>query len=174
MTIYILSMYKNVLWVPGVNASAAVEGAFHMSGVVIRASAFHCRSSVTACYDSHRASPWWPGPVNDAYGGQNFAGYQPAILRLGELVELPSKAKPSPTYGSGPARNVVVENCDIYGSWHLFQGRVQHATIRSNLLYNGMMCFYLEALETTIEHNICSGSSETAGGNGLNFAQHVK
>lgn len=28
-------------------------------------------------------------------------------------------------------------------------------------------------METTIEHNICSGSSETAGGNGLNFAQHV-
>eukprot|EP01052_Picozoa_sp_SAG31_P031527 SAG31_NODE_3349_length_4375_cov_7.496024_2_plen_885_part_00 len=176
MTFYVLSMYKNFLWVPGVNASTpAQEGKFHMSGVVIRASAFHCRTSVTADIDPHRSSPWWPGPVNDTYGGQHFSGYQPAILRLGALLELPSKtANPPSTRTPGlPARNVIVENCDIYGSWHLFQGRVQHATFRSNTLWNGMMCFYLEALETTIEHNICSGSSETAGGNGLNFAQHV-
>lgn len=180
LTLYVLSLYKNLLWVPGVNVTdtgssnnvTAQQGAFHMSGVVIRASAFHCRSSVTACVDTHRASPWWPGPLSEMYGGQNFAGYQPAILRLGGLVELQSKPPITLTPGL-PARNVLVENCDIYGSWHLFQGRIQHGTIRNNQLWNGMMCFYMEALETTIEHNVCSGSSETAGGNGLNFAQHI-
>jgi hypothetical protein len=186
LTLYVLSMYKNLLWVPGENASASSsssggaaaegegEGEFRMSGVVIRASAFHCRSSVTACVDLHRSSPWWPGPLNGTYGGQHFSGYQPAIVRLGELVELPSEISPASTRTAGlPARNVVVEDCDIYGSWNIFQGRVQHGTFRSNQLWNGLQCFYVEALETTIEGNICTGSSETAGGNGFNFAQHV-
>lgn len=124
LTIYVLSLYKNLVWLPGQNASAtAAAGGFHMSGCVVRASAFHCRASVTADINPHRASPWWPGPLSDEYGGQNFAGYQPAIFRLGELVELPSPRNPAPVRTRGlPARNVVVENCDIYGAWNVFQG----------------------------------------------------
>ena len=65
-----------------------------------------------------------------------------------------------------PAVNVIVEECDISGSFHLFQGQAEHLVLRNNRLWNGGMAFYLIARQAIIEGNDATGSSVIAMGGG--------
>ena len=101
-------------------------------------------------------------------------GYQPAVFRLGPATNTTGPGGPQSLLGPfGAASNVAVEDCDVSGSWHLFQGKVEYGVLSRNTLYNGGATWYLIARQTIIEDNNATGSSPIAGGNGFNFAQHL-
>jgi hypothetical protein len=189
LSIYVLSFFFNVFYIPAANitggfdagvgaggdagasargagASARIGERFRAERLVIRADAFHNRNGVGGDPGSRAAA--WSLNANASFGGGG--GYQPAVFRLGPATNTTT----SKVVGAfGAAVNVRVTDCDVSGSWNLFQGKVEYGVFARNTLYNGGQAFYFIARQTVIEDNNATGSSPISGGNGLNFAQHI-
>ena len=63
------------------------------------------------------------------FGG--VGGYQNAVVRVGEAIAT-WKTPPVTHTPALHARNVVVEECDLAGTWVVVQGKAQHAVFRNN------------------------------------------
>lgn len=136
MTLYVLGFYKTVFHIPSDTTATA---RFRMSRVTIRADAFHCQNGM-AGLGKGRSPPWFE-PCNASCG--TLGGYQNAVFHLGRLTNTTSTQAPvtadvSTGPPNTPAVNIVVEDCDISGSWHIFQGAVQHFVARNNRIWNGV------------------------------------
>ena len=142
LSIYCLSFFYNIIHIP-----ASPFGRFRASRLTIRADAFHNKNGVGGLGGNPRAAAWSLN-ANAKYGGQG--GYQPAVFRLGPATN--TTAPGAPLLGPfGAASNVAVEDCDVSGSWHLFQGKVEYGVLSRNTLYNGGATWYLIARQTIIE-----------------------
>mgnify|MGYP001184551868 CR=1 FL=1 len=138
LTVYVLSLYHNIFHVPG---DANETGQFRLTGVTVRADAFHCRDGMGGL--GTRSAPWWI-PGNATFG--TLGGYQNTVVRLGALTNT-SNWQAIGSYA--PATSVVVQDCDISSSWHVFQGRAKYLHIRGTRIWNGGMPFYLIGRQVT-------------------------
>eukprot|EP01043_Picozoa_sp_COSAG02_P025488 COSAG02_NODE_1435_length_12610_cov_7.021181_2_plen_950_part_00 len=182
LTIYVLGFHYSVIQAP---ADVSRIGRFRMSRVVVRADAFHCQL-VGGGQPGTRSPPWFV-PGNTQCGTQSIdweGGYQSSVVRLGRCVDVPAWAKhpasPAPCEGDvstgpidTPAPNVQVVDCDLSGSWHLFEGRAVYFVARSNKLWHGQSAFSLIARQAIVEGNDAVGSSITSGSTYFAFSQQL-
>jgi hypothetical protein len=129
----VLSFFFNVFYIPAANNTAgtsagggggvggtSIGGRFRAERLVIRADAFHNRNGVGGDPggSSGRAAAWSLN-ANASFGGTG--GYQPAVFRLGPATNTTTNK----VIGAfGAAINVGVTDCDVSGSWNLFQGKL--------------------------------------------------
>ena len=145
LTIYCLSFFYNIIHVP-----ASLTGRFRASRLTIRADAFHNKNGAGGVSPNGRAAAW-SLYANATYGGQG--GYQPAVFRFGPATN--TTAPGNPLLGPfGAASNVVVEDCDISGSWHLFQGKLAYVVLVQSL--GGSVRCLAGGLSTPIRPPVCN------------------
>lgn len=185
LSVYILGFFYTVFHIPSPSSnstllptsadwidlktttSAPGPPRFRAHSLTIRADAFHCRTGEAG--QGTRPVPWWL-PGNSTFGC--VGGYQNTVFRFGNIYDF-SGPTPVLVGDNRNAVNVAVTECDVSSSWNIIQGTVQYGVFERNVLFNGGMPFYLEPHEVIIDGNTAVGSSVVAGGNGLNFCQHL-